>query len=163
MLAVYAALIVVGLLSSNGRKSAAPKLDTRWLTTTGTQGSTGAVATAPARAKTQLSTRPADARPVSRSAATAPETATAYSTPPAYSRYYDYDYRPAVGYHFVNGYYRWDGTYVIGHFRTNPDDSFWNNWSSYGNVNPYTGRVGTKRPPGWSSYSSHVSGHHRGR
>lgn len=62
-------------------------------------------------------------------------------------RYYDYDYRPAVGEHYVSGYHRRDGTYVRGHYRTNPDDSFWNNWSSQGNVNPHTGRVGNKRPP----------------
>jgi hypothetical protein len=40
---------------------------------------------------------------------------------------------------YVNGYYRWDGTYVRPHYRTRPDGNFWNNWSSYGNINPYTG------------------------
>jgi hypothetical protein len=64
-----------------------------------------------------------------------------------YSRYYDNSYRPPVGEHYVHGYYRRDGTYVTGHYRTNPDNSFWNNWSSQGNINPYTGRVGTKQPP----------------
>jgi hypothetical protein len=60
--------------------------------------------------------------------------------------YYDYTYRPAVGYHYIQGYYRRDGTYVRGHNRTNPDGNFWNNWSSRGNVNPYTGKVGSRRP-----------------
>jgi hypothetical protein len=64
-----------------------------------------------------------------------------------YSRYYDPTYRPAVGHHYVNGYYRRNGTYVKGHYRTNPDNSFYNNWSTKGNVNPYTGKVGTRRPP----------------
>jgi hypothetical protein len=68
-----------------------------------------------------------------------------------YSRYYDPTYKPAVGHHYVNGYFRKNGTYVQGHYRTNPDNSFYNNWSTKGNVNPYTGRVGTKRPP-MSSY-----------
>jgi hypothetical protein len=61
--------------------------------------------------------------------------------------YYDPSYRPAVGEHYVEGYFRRDGTYVRGHYRTNPDGSFWNNWSSQGNVNPQTGKVGSKRPP----------------
>jgi hypothetical protein len=62
------------------------------------------------------------------------------------TRYYDPTFRPAVGEHYVNGYYRSNGTYVSGHYRTNPDKSFWNNYSSRGNVNPHTGKVGTKRP-----------------
>jgi hypothetical protein len=77
------------------------------------------------------------------------------TTPPIpstdYSRYYDPTYRPAVGEHYVNGYFRLDGTYVHGHYRTNPDNSFYNNWSTKGNVNPYTGKVGTKEP----TFSSH--------
>ena len=61
---------------------------------------------------------------------------------------YDPTYRPAVGSHYVSGYYRKNGTYVSGYYRTNPDRSFWNNYSSAGNVNPSTGKVGTKLPPG---------------
>lgn len=57
-------------------------------------------------------------------------------------RYFDPTYRPPVGAHYVRPYIRRDGTYVEGHWRTNPDDSFWNNYSSHGNVNPFTGRVG---------------------
>ena len=67
-----------------------------------------------------------------------------------YSQYYDYNYRPPIGHHYVQGYYRRDGTYVSGHFKTDADDSFWNNWSSRGNINPYTGKTGSKVPPGWS-------------
>jgi hypothetical protein len=47
---------------------------------------------------------------------------------------------------YVNGYYRRDGTYVRPHYRTRPDGNFWNNWSSYGNINPYTGAVGYRLP-----------------
>lgn len=44
----------------------------------------------------------------------------------------------------VRGYFRKDGTYVAPHKRTAPDGSFDNNWSTVGNVNPYTGKLGTK-------------------
>lgn len=45
----------------------------------------------------------------------------------------------------VKGYFRKDGTYVMPHFRSDPDGYFFNNWSTYGNINPYTGEGGTKR------------------
>lgn len=47
----------------------------------------------------------------------------------------------------VNGYFRSNGTYVQPHYRTAPDHNFYNNWSTKGNVNPYTGKVGTKEYP----------------
>jgi hypothetical protein len=68
------------------------------------------------------------------------------SIPGYYNRYYDYNYRPPVGEHYVHSYTRRDGTFVSGHHRTNRDDSFWNNYSSYGNINPHTGRTGYKLP-----------------
>lgn len=46
----------------------------------------------------------------------------------------------------VQGHVRKDGTYVAPHYRTTPDDSRGNNWSSQGNTNPYTGREGTVNP-----------------
>ena len=49
---------------------------------------------------------------------------------------------------FVRGYFRSDGTYVRPHYRSNPDGNPWNNWSTIGNVNPYTGQRGYKRPYG---------------
>lgn len=52
----------------------------------------------------------------------------------------------AQGQNHVNGYVRNDGTYVAPHFRTNPDNSRTNNWSSQGNTNPYTGQPGTVNP-----------------
>jgi endonuclease YncB( thermonuclease family) len=45
----------------------------------------------------------------------------------------------------VRGYFRKDGTYVESHRRTAPDGNFDNNWSTYGNINPDTGKLGTKR------------------
>jgi hypothetical protein len=55
----------------------------------------------------------------------------------------------------VRGYYRSNGTYVQPHYRSNPDGNFWNNWSTYPNVNPYTGAVGTKRTPPSSTLPSY--------
>lgn len=47
----------------------------------------------------------------------------------------------------VRGYYRSNGTYVAPHHRSSPDGNFWNNWSTKGNINPYTGIPGTKVTP----------------
>jgi hypothetical protein len=44
----------------------------------------------------------------------------------------------------VRGYARRNGTYVMPHSRSVPDHSLSNNWSTKGNVNPFTGRPGTK-------------------
>jgi len=46
----------------------------------------------------------------------------------------------------VKGYLRNDGTYVRPHMRSTPDSSYNNNWSTYPNVNPYTGQQGTRQP-----------------
>ena len=60
----------------------------------------------------------------------------------------------AGGSHYVHSYVKKDGTYVQGHEATNPDGNFNNNWSTKGNINPYTGQEGTKvtPPPSESSY-----------
>ncbi len=47
----------------------------------------------------------------------------------------------------VRGYVKKDGTYVQPHKRSAPDGSFSNNWTTKGNVNPYTGGSGTKASP----------------
>ncbi|MDP4559500.1 hypothetical protein [Kosakonia cowanii] len=47
----------------------------------------------------------------------------------------------------VNGYFRSNGTYVQPHYRSAPDHNFYNNWSTRGNINPYTGKMGTKEYP----------------
>ena len=46
----------------------------------------------------------------------------------------------------VKPYIKRDGTYVQGHMRTNPNSSTYDNWSTRPNVNPYTGREGTREP-----------------
>jgi hypothetical protein len=53
----------------------------------------------------------------------------------------------AQGDHQVSGYTRRDGTYVAPHYQTNPNRTTSDNYSTQGNVNPYT------RP----SYSSYVT------
>lgn len=51
---------------------------------------------------------------------------------------------PAIAVVRVRGYYRKDGTYVQPHYRSNPDGNPYNNWSTHPNINPYTGKQGTK-------------------
>lgn len=57
-------------------------------------------------------------------------------------------------YHRVRGYYRKDGTYVKPHYRTNPNSTNRDNYSTRGNINPHTGKRGWITPdnkPGPSS------------
>ena len=44
---------------------------------------------------------------------------------------------------YVNGYYRKNGTYVAPHYRSDANGTKRDNWSTAGNVNPYTGQ----KPP----------------
>ena len=46
----------------------------------------------------------------------------------------------------VRGHYRKDGTYVQPHYRSNPNNTTNDNWSTKGNRNPYTGKEGTRNP-----------------
>lgn len=78
-----------------------------------------------------------------RSAYRASSNGSAYSQP--YRSSYGNTYSPPV---HVNSYTRSDGTYVQPHYRTSADDSRFNNYSTKGNVNPYTGAPGTKDPYG---------------
>jgi hypothetical protein len=52
----------------------------------------------------------------------------------------------AQGSHYTNGYTKSNGTYVQGHYSTNPNNTTSDNWSTRGNVNPVTGAPGTKSP-----------------
>ena len=47
---------------------------------------------------------------------------------------------------FVNGYTRKNGVYVQPHYRSSPNSNVYDNWSTKGNVNPYTGKMGAKNP-----------------
>lgn len=46
----------------------------------------------------------------------------------------------------VKGYVKKDGTYVAPHYRSSPNSTTLDNYSTRGNYNPYTGAVGTKDP-----------------
>jgi len=45
----------------------------------------------------------------------------------------------------VRGYVKKNGTYVAPYHRSNPDATQTNNYSTKGNVNPYTGKRGTRK------------------
>lgn len=45
----------------------------------------------------------------------------------------------------VRGYTRRDGTYVQPHMRSSPNEQRYDNYSSQGNTNPYTGQRGYER------------------
>jgi len=47
-------------------------------------------------------------------------------------------------YHYVQPYTRRDGTNVRGHYQTNANRTKCDNYSTLGNVNPHTGKAGTK-------------------
>lgn len=50
----------------------------------------------------------------------------------------------------VRGYYKPStGRYVMPHYRTSPNRIKWDNWSTKGNINPFTGKKGTISP--WKS------------
>jgi hypothetical protein len=48
-------------------------------------------------------------------------------------------------YHYVHPYHRRNGTTVPGHYQTNPNRTKCDNYSTQGNINPWSGRPGTKR------------------
>lgn len=45
---------------------------------------------------------------------------------------------------YVRGYTRSDGTYVQPHYRSDPNQYRYDNYSSQGNTNPYTGERGSQ-------------------
>lgn len=55
-------------------------------------------------------------------------------------------YSVSGGSHSVSGHVTKSGTYVQPHHATNPNGTKLDNWSTQGNVNPYTGQTGTKSP-----------------
>lgn len=60
----------------------------------------------------------------------------------------------AFGDVYVHGYNRSDGSYVEGHMRSSPNSSQYDNYSSKGNYNPYTGERGTVNPnPSFTPFS----------
>lgn len=59
---------------------------------------------------------------------------------------------PAIADEYVNGYVRQNGTYVPGHYRSSNDGNRYNNYSTQGNTNPYTGQQGTVNPYSQPAY-----------
>ena len=51
----------------------------------------------------------------------------------------------------VKGYYKSNGTYVQPHYRSSPNSTTSDNWSTSGNTNPYTGEKGKRRSCGVGS------------
>lgn len=51
---------------------------------------------------------------------------------------------PASAQNYVKPHVRKDGTYVEGHYRTRPNSTVDDNYSTRGNYNPYTGQSGTE-------------------
>lgn len=60
---------------------------------------------------------------------------------------------------YVNGYTKKDGTYVNGYTKSSPDSTNWNNYSTQGNSNPYSGSEGTRA----RDYSSEARDYGGGR
>jgi hypothetical protein len=56
---------------------------------------------------------------------------------------------------YVEGYYRSNGTYVNGYYRTTPNNTINDNYSTFPNVNPYTGQQGTIQPT-YPSFSNPI-------
>ena len=56
---------------------------------------------------------------------------------------------------YVKGYTKKNGTVVMPHYRSSPDKTKSNNWSTKGNINPYTGKMGTKSP--YNNYETNTS------
>ena len=46
---------------------------------------------------------------------------------------------------YVRGYYKSNGKYVKPHYRSSSNRTEKDNWSTKGNINPYTGKKGYKK------------------
>jgi hypothetical protein len=60
--------------------------------------------------------------------------------------------------HHVRGYVTENGTYVAPHYQTNPNGTTSDNYSTQGNINPYTGQTGTVAPrPAQNPYAADLN------
>ena len=57
-----------------------------------------------------------------------------------------FSFTAIAGTHAVSGYTTKDGTYVAPHYATNPNSTKTDNYTSQGNINPYTGKEGKLDP-----------------
>ncbi len=60
---------------------------------------------------------------------------------------------------YVNGYFKKDGTYVQGYMKSTPNSTNRDNYSTQGNINPYSNSSGTKAP----DYSPNAQNYGGGR
>ena len=68
---------------------------------------------------------------------------------------------PSVNYNTtsVSGYYRSNGTHVQSHVRTMPNSTNWDNFSTRGNSNPFTGSTGYRARDYSSGAYNYGAGH----
>jgi uncharacterized protein YgiM (DUF1202 family) len=72
---------------------------------------------------------------------------TATGNPDTYiNNLYNNNSTPSTSDVWVDGYYKSDGTYVTGHYRSAPNGNPYDNFSFPGNTNPYTGKTATGNP-----------------
>lgn len=60
----------------------------------------------------------------------------------------------AIADDLVRGHVNRDGTYVAPHYRTSPNNTRMDNYSTQGNTNPYTGQQGHVNPYSPPSYGT---------
>ena len=78
--------------------------------------------------------------------ATSASTAFARGHSGGHSHSSGYHSHSSTGITHVHSYTRSNGTFVHSHDRTHENSTMRDNWSSKGNVNPETGKVGTVTP-----------------
>ena len=71
------------------------------------------------------------------------------------------DFSSSVNYNstFVDSYTRNDGTFVQSHYKSMPNDTNWDNYSTKGNVNPFTGSTGHRAKDYSSEALNYGKGH----
>ena len=71
------------------------------------------------------------------------------------------DFSSSVNYNstFVDSYTRSDGTFVQSHYKSMPNDTNWDNYSTKGNVNPFTGSTGHRAKDYSSEALNYGKGH----
>ena len=68
-------------------------------------------------------------------------------------------YYSAPSVRYQNTYQRYDGTVVEAHFKTQSNNTNWDNFSTKGNVNPYTGQSGLRARDYSSGAYNYGKGH----
>jgi hypothetical protein len=60
---------------------------------------------------------------------------------------------------YIQGYTKSDGTYVSPHYQSQPNSTNWDNYSTQGNTDPYTGNRGSRA----RDYSNDANNYGEGR